>query len=140
MIYKAKENSIEIQIFNKKFISNNIKRAKIILNNKQYKLKGIIKIKDILKLKIKFFDNIIKLNSMFKKCESLSYVYNFQNFNTKYLKTIYDLFAKCNSLLYIDDISNWKINNINNINNLFSECSSLKELPILIIYFLNVHH
>jgi len=43
---------------------------------------------------------------MFEDCESLYYVNNFQNFNTTYLKTIYNLFSKCSSLLYIDDIFN----------------------------------
>ena len=119
MIYKSKENNIEIQIFNKKFILNNIKRAKIIINNKQYKLKGIIKIKNILKLKIKFLDNIFYLNSMFEDNISLSSIYHFQHLNTKYLKTINDLFAGCSSLIYIDDISNWNTNNINDMSFLF---------------------
>ena len=94
MKYKANENDKQIKIFNESFVLNNIKRAKIIINNKQYKLKKIIgnKIKTNFKIKIKFLDNIIKINSMFKNCKLLSYVNNFQNFNTKYLKTVYDLF------------------------------------------------
>ena len=70
--------------------------------------------KQSFKIKIKFLDNIIYLNSMFKDCETLFSIHNFQNLNTKYLKTIHDLFSECNSLLFIDDISNWNINNINN--------------------------
>ena len=89
------------KIFDKSFISNNMKRAKMIINNKQYNLKEKIRNeKLIFKIKIKFLDNIIYLNSMFRDCESLSSVYNFQNINTKYLKTIYDLFFGCSSLLY----------------------------------------
>jgi len=42
MIYKANKNNKEIQILNEEFILNNMKRAKIIINNKQYKLKEII--------------------------------------------------------------------------------------------------
>ena len=102
------------KILNKIFLSKNMKRAKIIINNKLYNLEeNIENEKQIFKIKIKFLDNIIYLNSMFKDCESLSSVYNFQNINTKYLKTIYDLFYGCYSLLSIDDISNWNINNIN---------------------------
>ena len=129
MIYEETENKKEIKIFNQNFILNNKKRAKIIIDNKQYKLKEAIKINKIFKIKIKFLDLIIKLNSMFENCESLSYVNNFQNFNTKYLRGLYNLFSKCSSLLYIDDISNWNITNINNISRLFYDCSSLKELP-----------
>jgi len=39
MLYRSIENKNETKIFNVKFISTNIKRAKIIINNKQYDLK-----------------------------------------------------------------------------------------------------
>ena len=104
----------EIRIFNKDFITNNIKRAKMIINNKQCELKEYAKThKQSFKIKIKFLDIIIYLNCMFKHCKYLFGVYNFQNFNSKYIKAIYDLFEGCNSLIYIDDISNWDIKNIN---------------------------
>ena len=51
---------------------------------------------------------------MFRDCKSLSFIYNLQSFNTKYLKTINDLFAGCSSLQYVDNISDWNMNNINN--------------------------
>ena len=122
----------EIKILNKEFISNNINRANIIINNKEYKLKDNIEYSELKKfffVKIKFLDNIINLNSMFKGCKTLSHIYNFQNVNTRYLKTLYDLFYGCNSLKYLDDISCWNLNNVNNISKLFYGCSSLKELP-----------
>ena len=114
MIYKTAEYNKKI--FNKAFIENNMKRAKIIIKNKQYYLKENIKSKiKVCKIKIKFFDNIIKLNSMFEDCKSLSSVHNFQYLTTKYLKTIFNLFCGCHSLKFIDDISNWIIDNINDI-------------------------
>ena len=80
MIYETNKNK-EIKIFNEEFISNNIKRAKMIMNNKQYELKEIVEIqKQSFKIEIKFLDNIIFLNSMFKDCKLLSGVYNFKNF------------------------------------------------------------
>ena len=69
MIYKETENKKEIKIFNRKFILNNMKRAKIIIDNKQYKLKEVIESNKSFKMKIKFLDIIIKLNSMFDNCE-----------------------------------------------------------------------
>ena len=103
-----------IKIVNKIFILNNIKRARFIINNKADKLKQhILSQKAFFKIKIKFLDIIINLNSMFKNCESLFSVNNFQNLNTKYLRKIYGLFAGCNSLSFIDGISNWRIDNIN---------------------------
>ena len=84
MIYKNNENLEKIQIFNKEFILNNIKIAKIIINNKQCELiENVENTKQIFKIKIKFLDNAIFLNYMFKDCKSLSSVYNFQNINTK---------------------------------------------------------
>ena len=80
MKYKKTENMNENNILNKIFISKNIKRAKVIINNKQYDLKEKIdnKLNKDDKIKIKFLDNIININSMFKDCESLSSVYNLQ--------------------------------------------------------------
>ena len=113
MIYET-NNYNEIKILNKVFISNNMKRSKIIINNKQYELKEIVrKNKPSFKIKINFLDNPIYLNSMFKDCDLLSGVYNFQNFNTKYLKTIHEIFEGCIALINIDDISNWNTKNIN---------------------------
>jgi len=114
MIYKTNEYNQDTKIFNENFILNNMKRAKIIIENKQYDLKENVRsAKQKFKVEIKFIDNIIELNSMFKKCKSLSSIHNFKNLNTKYLQTIYHLFCGCSSLIYIDDISNWNINNIN---------------------------
>ena len=149
MKYKSIDIIEEIKLFDKIFLLNNIKRAKIIINNKEYTLKEyILNKKQVLKIKIKFLDNIIHLNSMFSGCTSLFYVYNFQNLNTKYTKTICKLFKDCSSLLYIEDLSYWSKNNINDISKilcssfskwntsnvidmhyLFYKCSSLKYLP-----------
>jgi len=58
MIYKTAEYNKKI--FNKAFIANNIKRAKIIIKNKQYYLKeNIINENKIVKIVIKFVDKII---------------------------------------------------------------------------------
>ena len=114
MIYKNTENNKGIKMFDSIFILNNIKIAKLIINNKQNDLKeNIENEKQIFTIKIKFLDNLIDLNSMFKDCQSLLSVNNFQNLNTNYLKEISDLFYGCSSLLDINDLSNWNINNIN---------------------------
>ena len=60
MIYETAE--CNKKIFNKAFIENNMKRAKIIIKNKQYYLKENIKSKNkVFKIKIKFLDNILFL-------------------------------------------------------------------------------
>ena len=128
MIYKNTGFNEEIKIFDELFISNNMERAKIIINNKQYELKEYIENQIHFQqiIKIKFFDCVFYLNCMFQDCETLSSVKNFKNINTNKLKEIYSLFEGCNSLLYIDDISNWNMNKINDICQIFYECSSLQ--------------
>jgi hypothetical protein len=60
MIYEATENK-EIKIYNEELTTNNIKRVKMIINNKQYNLKeNIENLKSSFKIEIKFFDHIIK--------------------------------------------------------------------------------
>ena len=126
MKYKSIDIFEEIKLFDKIFLLYNIKRAKIIINNKEYTLKEyIFNKKQVLKIKIKFLDNIIHLNSMFSGCISLLYVYNFQNLNTKYTKTICKLFKDCSSLLYIEDISYLNEKNINDISKIL--CSSFSK-------------
>ena len=84
MIYEINGYNKNIKLFNQEFIQNNMKRAKIIIKNKLYDLKEYIKIeKQKIKIKIKFIDNIFKLNCMFKDCISLSSVYNFKNLITQ---------------------------------------------------------
>ena len=136
MIYKVIDNIKEIKIFNEKFIFKNKKKDIIIINNKKYELKGKFENKkQIFKIKIKFLDNILKLNSMFEDCKSLSYVHNFQYLNTKYFKTMHNLFAGCISLLLIDDISNWDINNNNDIKLLYQYFYKESPLTISKMYF-----
>ena len=61
MIYKTNESNKKIKIFNKEFIKNNIKRAKIIIKNKIYDLKEDIKSeKQIIKVGLKFIE-ILKI-------------------------------------------------------------------------------
>ena len=130
MIYKNTEINKEIKIFGKLFVLNNIKIAKIIINNKQNELKEKIgNEKHIFKIKIKFLNNIVYLNSMFENCQTLLSVNNFLNLNPKYLKEISYLFYGCGSLLYINDLSNWDTSKITNIEEMFSGCSNLKSIP-----------
>ena len=89
MIYANFENNKEIKILDNIFILNNKKRAKIIINNKLNELQENIEDeKQIFKIKIKFLDIIINLQSIFEKCKTLYSIHNFQNINTKYLKNI----------------------------------------------------
>jgi len=141
MKYTTNKNKV-IKLFDKTFLHKNIKRAKMIINNKLYNLEEIFvrEMKKVVKIRIHFLDIIICLNYMFKNCEALSSVYNLQYFNTKYLKKIYGLFYGCSSLSFIDGIFNWNISKINDISKLFYDCSSLKCLPDNVNSLLNPNH
>jgi len=121
----------KIKIFSEIFISNNKKRAKIILNNKQYELKENLEHQRqfIQIIKIKLFDYIFYSNCMFQNCKSLSSVKHFQNIKTNYLKEIYSLFEGCSSVEELPDISKWNTNKIINMSDLFCGCSKIKYLP-----------
>ena len=59
--------SEDTKIVNKKFILNNIKRTKLIIENKKNNLKeNFENKKQIIKIKIKFLDNILYLNLYLK--------------------------------------------------------------------------
>ena len=69
MIYTKINNKNYTKIVNKIFLLNNLERVKIIINNKQNDLKeNIENEKQNLKIKIKFLDYIIYLESMFEDC------------------------------------------------------------------------
>ena len=74
-------------------------------------------------IKIKFFDCIFYLNSMFKDCESLSSIKNFQNINMNKINDISQMLFRCSSLKETPDISKWNLNNIKNMSYLFAECT-----------------
>jgi len=129
MLYINIEDNEEIKIFDEEFISNNIKRTKIFINNRLFDIKENLKYKNqTLKIKIIFLDNIFYLHFMFKDCISLTSVYLLQYLNTKYIKTLLGLFQGCSSLIYIDGKCIWDIYDIYNINYCF----------FIAIYFLEI--
>ena len=90
------ENKKEISIFGSKFKENNRKKLILIIKNKKCDLneKISIEIKDNdHKIKTKFLDNIINLDSMFEGCTFLLKISNFNNI--KKLKSMKKLFFGC---------------------------------------------
>ena len=132
MSFKINENNIkELKIIDKEFIKINKNKVKFIIKNKIHDLyeKKIYENNINYKIKIKIFDIIIDINSMFKNCNNLMSLKLSIPINTKYLKNVSHLFDGCSALEELPDISKWNINNVIDMSYLFSECSSLKELP-----------
>ena len=89
LVYKIDEKNKETKILKKKFVITNKNRTKIIINNKQYNLVEKIKnekVKIKFIVKIKFLENIIDIDCMFKGCKKLCSVKNFSKINTKNLR------------------------------------------------------
>ena len=75
MIYKIDKNNGNSRILGELFVKNNKNKLKLIINNKQCKLKDIISIKNIkgdkFKIKVISCNNIFNKSFMFKDCISL---------------------------------------------------------------------
>ena len=93
------KNINELKIIDKQFIKNNKNKAKFIIKNKFHNLFEKINFKTNTNyiIKIKFFDIIIDLDSMFKNCNNLILISSIQ-MHTKYLKNLCALFYGCCSL------------------------------------------
>jgi len=105
MIYRIKNNeeyddkdnrkeiiSGNIRILGNSFVKNNKNKANLIVNNKKYKLKEFINIKE-------FKDNKLKINIILsKECSNISHIF----------EKCYKLeeFFFCDNEIYIDDIDN----------------------------------
>ena len=71
-------NQDKTKIFDNKFINKNKDKCKIIYKNKEYKLKEYFEdieknynYNDLIKLKLRYFNNIIDISNMFEYCDKL---------------------------------------------------------------------
>ena len=96
------KNNNELKIIGKNFIRINKNKAKLIIKNKFHDLIEKINNKNIKNyiIKIKIFDIIINLNSMFKNCKNLMILISIP-INTKYLKNLSSMFSGCSSLIFL---------------------------------------
>ena len=136
---KYLSGSKEIILFGEKFIQNNNKKARNIINNKRYKLKEKLesrKDNQIIKIKLEVINDFTDLSFMFKNSNLIvnnqldkSDKSDISKLNTEKVKNMSNLFCGCTFLTKLPDISNWKTNNVKFMNNLFNGCSNLISLP-----------
>ena len=107
----TKNNNKELRIFGDKFVENNKKKCRLIINGEQKKMQAFISCKEI------HYKNRFKIR--------------INNINDNNIRRFSRMFDKCSSLLLLKFISNWNISNVNNISEMFSNCKSLKELPYI---------
>ena len=142
---KYLSGSKEIILFGEKFIQNNNKKARNIINNKRYKLKEKLesrKDNQIIKIKLEVINDFIDLSFMFKNSNLIannqlnkSDKSDISKLNTEKVIDMSNLFCGCTFLTTLSDISNWKTNNVKFMNNLFNGCSNLIKFNKFTRYF-----
>ena len=125
LIYKKSQKT---KLFREKFIIYNNK-LRIILNNKDMKIKEYFNANGKIKIKKENIKNIIDMSFIFYDCTSLKSIKNFPKLNTKNFTNIFGMFYNCNSIKTLPDISKWNTKNITDMSFIFFNCSSLKSLP-----------
>ena len=112
------ENKKNIKIFGNKFVKENNKKCRIIVNNKGKEIKNYIKIKKKknLRIKLEIYGYLINLKEMFKECEAFREI---NKLNTYFVTNMSYIFSGCRTLPSLPDISKWSTNNVNDMNNMF---------------------
>ena len=159
-----KNNGKKVKILDIKFINNNRGKCKIINNNKLYELKEYFEEidndynhKDLIKIKLIFFNNIINISYIFYKCKTLISFFDINDSNKiNYIHTpeyasLFEMYNNKNSNnIFIDDYlssisenpsksksnkksdiidESYKKIYISNMIGICGGCSSLKSIP-----------
>ena len=146
------DNEDKTKIFGTTFVKNNVNKLKIIFNNQEYKLSEFFHVDNINKINYfeielkKINNDILDLKYMFRYCNSLisitnwnafnvtdfSYMFyecssipDISNWNTSKVTDMSYMFYKCKS---IPNISNWDTSNVINMSYMFNECSSIPDI------------
>ena len=146
----------ESRIFGDKFLENNKRHCKIIINEEELELTSfykhdnknreeedkldinrrfneellnkIVGCKFELTIKLKGIKNIVDISHMFDSCEEIIDL-KISKFDTSNIINMNSLFHSCQKLRKVPDISKWNVNNVTNMSGLFVGCSSLISLP-----------
>ena len=108
--YKINNDAKTLKILGAKFIKNNEKIFKVIINNKESKPIFNIDIKDedkkrkTKKIKIKQFDNWLSVESMFYGCASLISISDILHLNYCTIQSMTRIFYGCSFLIHLPDI------------------------------------
>ena len=118
-----------INIFGPKLANKNKNICKMIINNKEYKIKGEYKVKshnnNKLKIKLKEIDKVTNMSSLFERYSSLSSLSDISKWNTKNFKDINSIFIRFYSLGSLPDISKLNTNNVNNMREMLYKCPNI---------------
>ena len=137
-----KNNEDKVKILDEDFIKRNKNKVKLIYKNKIFELKEYFEDidinynhKDVIKLRIKFINNIIDMSYMFYNCDSLISLSDNNEtdinclFLIMHIINIHGMFYGCKSLISIPDTSKWNTSKIICMHGMFYGCKSLRSLP-----------
>ena len=101
--FKNKIYNKKIRILGKKFVENNKKKYRLIINRKERELQEFINDKNldnrnIVKIKLKYIKNINDYSYMFDNCIDLLLLKKIEEWNTSNVKNISWMFHNCISL------------------------------------------
>ena len=164
IIYQPVDNPEgKIRIFGQNFVKNNKDKCKIILNEEEYELKEYFEDidqnynhKDLIKIKLRGFNNITDMSFMFSDCNSIKSINNLSGlddsqivsiknsvdnikWNTSNITNMSSVFDSCELLEFLPDISKWNTSKVNNMESMFNACYSLpfynKKIALILQFF-----
>ena len=131
--YFSYENqSLNIRIFGKNFVENNINNFILFIDGKEEKLKEIVEVKkltEILKIKLIKINEPTDLSEMFYKCDCLSKIKIINDWNISNVTTMKGMFYGCKALNFLPNISKWLTNKITDLSSMFEGCEILANIP-----------
>ena len=125
-----------IRIFSKKFVKNNKKNCKIIINGEkeselcEYIDKDLLKSKtNILEIKLREIKSITDMSYMFLECRRLLFIPDISNWDTSKVTDMSYMFGSCLSLSSLPEKLNWNTSNVKSMKGMFELCIELPNLP-----------
>jgi len=99
----------KIRIFGSNFVKNNQNICKMMIDNKEYKIKEEYKVKgnknNKLKIKLKGIGSVTNISFLFYGCSSLSSLPDISKLNFNKITDMSNMFYGCSSLSSLPDIS-----------------------------------
>ena len=131
--YHNYENEkLDIRIFGENFVKNNDKNFILFIDEKEEKLKEIIKVKEKeqrLKIKLIKINEPTDLSEMFCKCDCLSKINKINKWENSNVESIRGMFNGCRALEELPDISELVTNKITDLSSMFEECEIITDIP-----------
>jgi len=131
IIYNTDNKNGKVRLFGSKFVKNNIRNCKVLIENKESELMKEYKIsnKKSLEIKLAGINKVTDISYMFYECNKLSSIPDNSYWNTSNVVNMSYMFYGCDKLSSLPDISKWNTEKVTNMCYMFSYCHQLSSLP-----------